>query len=29
METIYYVINFLGVLAGILCVAMICVSIFR
>lgn len=29
METIYYVINFLVVLAGILCVAMICVSIFQ
>lgn len=29
MNTIYYVTNFLGVLAGILCVAMICVSVFK
>ena len=29
METIYYVTNFLGIIAGFLCVAMICMSIFQ
>lgn len=29
METIYYITNFLGILAGITCVAMICVSVFK
>ena len=29
MNTIYYITNFMGVLAGILCVAMICTAIFK
>ena len=29
MNTIYYVINFLGFLAGFLCVAMICMSVLK
>lgn len=29
MDAIYYITNFLGVLAGIMCVAMICVSILK
>lgn len=29
MNTIYYAINFLGFLAGFLCVAMICMSVFK
>lgn len=29
METIYYAINFLGILAGVLCAAMISVAIFQ
>lgn len=29
MNTIYYVTNFMGALAGILCVAMICISILK
>lgn len=29
METIYYVTNFLGIFAGITCVAMICVAVFK
>ena len=29
METIYYITNFLGILAGIACVAMITVAVFK
>ena len=29
MNTIYYVINFLGILAGFLCVAMILISVYK
>ena len=29
MNTIYYITNFMGALAGFLCVAMICTAIFK
>lgn len=29
METIYYITNFLGIIAGIACAGMICVSVFQ
>lgn len=29
METIYYIINFLGIIAGLACTAMICISVFK